>query len=126
MAVKVGINGFGRIGRLVFRSMMERSGEFDVVAVNDLTEPKQLAVLLRYDSVHERFQGTVEAGEGKLTVNDKAIHVLTEREPAKQPLKQLGDDEVLESTGYFNDREGHNGEFDDHRNVGAKHVIVSA
>src|SRR5260370_38929334 len=97
MAVKVGINGFGRIGRLVFRSMMERPGEFDVVAVNDLTEPKQLAVLLRYDSVHGRFQGTVEAGQGKLTVNGKAIHVLKEREPAKRPCEHHRADAVVES-----------------------------
>src|SRR5438445_6218968 len=126
MAVKVGINGFGRIGRLVFRSMMERSGEFDVVAVNDLTEPKQLAVLIRYDSVHGRFQGTVEAGEGKLTVNGKAIHVLKEREPAKLPWKQLGVDAVVESTGFFTDREGAKGGFADHLKAGAKRVIISA
>jgi len=126
MAVKVGINGFGRIGRLVFRSMMERSGEFDVVAVNDLTEPKQLAVLLRYDSVHGRFQGTVEAGEGKLTVNGKAIHVLKEREPAKLPWKQLGAEVVVESTGFFTDREGPKGGFADHLKAGAKRVIISA
>src|SRR5437899_3393775 len=126
MAVKVGINGFGRIGRLVFRSMMERSGEFDVVAVNDLTEPKQLAVLLRYDSVHGRFHGTVEAGEGKLTVNGKAIHVLKEREPAKLPWKQLGAEVVVESTGFFTDREGPKGGFADHLKAGAKRVIISA
>src|SRR5438094_3350641 len=126
MAVKVGINGFGRIGRLVFRSMMERSGEFDVVAVNDLTEPKQLAVLLRYDSVHRRFQGTVEAGEGKLTVNGKAIHVLKEREPAKLPWKQLGVEVVVESTGSFTEREGPKGGFADHLKAGAKRVIISA
>jgi len=83
IAVKVGINGFGRIGRLVFRSMMQRAAEFDVVAVNDLTEPKHLAILLKYDSVHGRFKGTVEAGDGKLTVNGKAIQVLKEREPGK-------------------------------------------
>src|SRR5260370_33216219 len=126
MAVKVGINGFGRIGRLVFRSMMERSGEFDVVAVNDLTEPKHLAVLLRYDSVHGRFQGTVEAGEGKLTVNGRAIHVLKEREPAKLPWKQLGAEVVVESTGFFTDREGPKGGFADHLKAGAKRVIISA
>src|ERR1700747_3546616 len=101
MPVKMGINGFGRIGRLVFRSIMTRPVEFDVVAVNDLTDPKHLAVLLRYDSVHGRFQGAVESGEGKLTVNGKAIHVLKEREPAKLPWKQLGVDIVVESTGFF-------------------------
>ena len=76
MAVKVGINGFGRIGRLVFRAMLERPNEFDVVAVNDLTDPKHLAVLLRYDSVHGRFPGTVEPAEGKLIVNGKPVAIL--------------------------------------------------
>src|SRR5438094_4105418 len=89
MAVKVGINGFGRIGRLVFRAMMKRPSEFDVVAVNDLTDPKHLATLLKYDSVHGPFEGTVEAGDGKLTVNGKTLQVLKEREPAKLPWNQF-------------------------------------
>jgi glyceraldehyde 3-phosphate dehydrogenase len=126
MGVKVGINGFGRIGRLVFRSMAQRPAEFDVVAVNDLTDPKHLATLLRYDSVHGRFDGTVEAGEGKLTVNGKAIQVLKEREPAKLPWKQLGVDVVVESTGFFTEREGPKGGFADHLKAGAKRVIISA
>lgn len=126
MAIKVGINGFGRIGRLVFRSMMERPAEFDVVAVNDLTEPKHLAILLKYDSVHGRFDGAVDAGEGKLTVNRKAIQVLKEREPAKLPWKQLGVDIVVESTGFFTEREGPKGGFADHLKAGAKRVIISA
>src|SRR5437660_4240312 len=106
MAVKVGINGFGRIGRLVFRSMMQRPNEFDVMAVNDLADPKHLAILLKYDSVHGPFEGTVEAGEGKLIVKGKEISVLKEREPAKLPWKQLGVEVVVESTGFFTDREG--------------------
>jgi glyceraldehyde 3-phosphate dehydrogenase len=126
MAVKVGINGFGRIGRLVFRAMMKRPQEFDVVAVNDLTDPKHLAILLKYDSVHGRFDGTVEAGEGKLVVNGKTLQVLKEREPAKLPWKQLGVDVVVESTGFFTDREGPKGGFADHLKAGAKHVIISA
>jgi len=126
MAVRVGINGFGRIGRLVFRAMMERAGDFDVVAVNDLTEPKHLATLLRYDSVHGRFPGTVEAGEGKLAVNGKTIQVLKEREPAKLPWKALGVDVVVESTGFFTEREGPKGGFTDHLKAGAKRVIISA
>jgi glyceraldehyde 3-phosphate dehydrogenase len=126
MAVKVGINGFGRIGRLVFRSMVERPAEFEVVAVNDLTDPKHLAVLLKYDSVHGRFNGTVESGEGKFTVNGKTIQVLKEREPAKLPWKQLGADLVVESTGFFTDREGPKGGFADHLKAGAKRVIISA
>src|SRR3954468_2053008 len=126
MAVKVGINGFGRIGRLVFRAMAARPSEFDVVAVNDLTDPKHLAILLRYDSVHGRFDGTIEAGEGKLTVNGKTLQVLKEREPAKLPWKQLGVDVVVESTGFFTDREGPKGGFADHLKAGAKRVIISA
>jgi glyceraldehyde 3-phosphate dehydrogenase len=126
MAVKVGINGFGRIGRLVFRAMMERTSDFDVVAVNDLTDPKHLAVLLKYDSVHGRFRGTVEAGEGKLIVNGKPLQVLKEREPAKLPWKQLGVEVVVESTGFFTEREGPKGGFADHLKAGASRVIISA
>jgi glyceraldehyde 3-phosphate dehydrogenase len=126
MAVKVGINGFGRIGRLVFRAMMARPHEFDVVAVNDLTDPKHLATLLKYDSVHGRFDGTVEAGEGKLIVRGKTIQVLKEREPAKLPWKQLGVEVVVESTGFFTEREGPKGGFADHLKAGAKRVIISA
>src|SRR5947199_4223 len=126
MAVKVGINGFGRIGRLVFRAMMQRPNEFDVVAVNDLTDPKHLAILLKYDSVHGRFDGTVEAGEGKLVVNGKTISVLKEREPAKLPWKQAGAEVVVESTGFFTDREGPKGGYADHLKAGAKRVIISA
>src|SRR3984893_791189 len=127
MAVKVGINGFGRIGRLVFRVMMQRPNEFDVVAVNDLTDTKHLAVLLRYDSVHGQFPGTVEAGEGKLIVNGKPVAILAEREPAKLPWKQLGVEVVVESTGFFTEREGgKKGGFADHLAAGAKKVIISA
>jgi glyceraldehyde 3-phosphate dehydrogenase len=126
MGIKVGINGFGRIGRLVFRAMAERPQEFDVVAVNDLTDPKSLAVLLKYDSVHRRFPGTVEAGEGQLVVNGKALQVLKEREPAKLPWKQLGVDVVVESTGFFTEREGPKGGFADHVKAGARRVIISA
>ncbi len=126
MAVKVGINGFGRIGRLVLRSMMQRPQEFEVLAVNDLTDPKHLAILLQYDSVHGRFDGTVAASDGQLTVNGKAIQVLKEREPAKLPWKQLGVEVVVESTGFFTEREGPKGGFADHLKAGAKRVIISA
>jgi glyceraldehyde 3-phosphate dehydrogenase len=126
MGTKVGINGFGRIGRLVFRAMMKRPAEFDILAVNDLTDPKHLATLLKYDSVHGRFDGTIEAGEGKLVVNGKTIHVLKEREPAKLPWKSMGVDVVVESTGFFTDREGAKGGFADHLKAGAKRVIISA
>jgi glyceraldehyde 3-phosphate dehydrogenase len=126
MAVKVGINGFGRIGRFVFRAMLERPGEFDVVAVNDLTDPKHLAILLKYDSVHGRLNGTVEAGEGKLVVNGKTLQVLKERDPVKLPWKALGVEVVVESTGFFTDRESPKGGFGDHLKAGAKRVIISA
>src|SRR6202171_436964 len=126
MAVKVGINGVGRIGRTVYRAMLGRTSEFDVVAVNDLTDPKHLALLLRYDSVHGRFPRPVEAGEGKLLVGGKAVQVLKEREPAKLPWKQLGAEVVVESTGFFTDRESPKGGFADHLKAGAKRVIISA
>jgi glyceraldehyde 3-phosphate dehydrogenase len=126
MAVKVGINGFGRIGRFVFRAMCTKPSEFDVIAVNDLTDPKHLAILLRYDSVHGKFNGTIEASEGKLVVNGKTIQVLKEREPGKLPWKDLGVEVVVESTGFFTDREGPKGGFADHLKAGAKRVIISA
>jgi glyceraldehyde 3-phosphate dehydrogenase len=126
----VGINGFGRIGRLVFRAMMERPAEFDVAAVNDLTDPKHLAILLKYDSIHGRFPGTVEAAEGKLIVNGKPVAILAEREPAKLPWGKLGVEVVVESTGFFTEREGGKkgakGGFADHLTAGAKKVIISA
>ncbi|MGE3804016.1 MAG: type I glyceraldehyde-3-phosphate dehydrogenase [Gemmataceae bacterium] len=126
MAVKVAINGFGRIGRLVFRAMAERPSDFDVVAVNDLTEPKALAILLKYDSVHGPFAGSVEPGAGKLKVNGKDLKVFSEKEPAKLPWKDVGADVVVESTGFFTDREGPKGGFADHLKGGAKRVIISA
>jgi glyceraldehyde 3-phosphate dehydrogenase len=126
MTVKVGINGFGRIGRLVFRAMLERPGAFDVVAVNDLTEPKHLAMLLKYDSVHGPLDQSVEAAEGKLIVAGKSIQVLKEREPAKLPWKKLGIEVVVESTGFFTDRESPKGGFADHLKAGASRVIISA
>src|SRR5437870_88553 len=126
MAVKVGINGFGRIGRLVFRVMASRPQEFDVVAVNDLSDPSHLANLLKYDSVHGRFQGSVASGEAKLVVNGKDIKILAERAPANLPWKALGVDIVVESTGFFTSREGGKGGFADHLAAGAKKVIISA
>jgi glyceraldehyde 3-phosphate dehydrogenase len=114
MAVKVDINGFGRIGPPVYRAMLERPGEFDVVAVNDLTDPKHLAMLLKYDSVHGGLGKPVEAGEGQLVVDGKPLKVLKEREPSKLPWKQLGVEVAVESTGIFTDREGPKGGFADH------------
>jgi len=133
MAVRVGINGFGRIGRLVFRVMAGRPEEFEVVAINDLTDAKTLAHLLRYDSVHGRFDGTVEHGEGKLIVNGREIRVLAERDPRKLPWGELGVDVALESTGIFTGRttpDPKTGQekagYDSHLAAGAKRVVLSA
>lgn len=131
MAVKVGINGFGRIGRLVYRVMAGRPNDFDVVAINDLADPKALALLLKYDTVHGRFDGKVEAGEGSLIVNGKTIKILAEKEPPKLPWKDVGADVVVESTGFFTAREGGGKKgsafgFADHVKAGAKKVIISA
>jgi glyceraldehyde 3-phosphate dehydrogenase len=126
MAVKVGINGFGRIGRMVFRAMMERAGQFDIVAINDLADPKSLALLLKYDSVHGQFPHPVSATADSLVVDGKSIKVLKEREPAKLPWKELGVEIVVESTGLFTERETPKGGFADHLKAGAKKVIISA
>jgi glyceraldehyde 3-phosphate dehydrogenase len=126
MAVKVGINGFGRIGRMVFRAMMERASQFDIVAINDLADPKALALLLKYDSVHGPFPLPVSSTTDSLVVDGKSIKVLKEREPAKLPWKDLGVEIVVESTGLFTDRETPKGGFADHLKAGAKKVIISA
>jgi len=125
MAVKVAINGFGRIGRLVFRAAMENKeawSKLDLVAVNDLGAVKTLAHLLKHDSVHGPLQGTAEAGEGQMVVNGKTIKVLSEKEAAKLPWKDLGVDIVVESTGKYTEREKAN----QHIAAGAKKVIISA
>jgi glyceraldehyde 3-phosphate dehydrogenase len=118
---KVAINGFGRIGRLTFKVLLENS-DIDVVAINDLTDTKTLAHLLKYDSVHGKFPGTVESTEDSLVVNGKSIKVYAEREPANLPWSSLGVEIVLESTGRFVDREGAGG----HLKAGAKKVVISA
>ncbi|GIW79488.1 MAG: glyceraldehyde-3-phosphate dehydrogenase [Gemmatales bacterium] len=127
MAVKVGINGFGRIGRHVYREMLRRPGEFDVVAVNDLSKASDLAILLKYDSVHGRLDATVEASEDKIVVNGKELRVLAERDPSKLNWKDLGVEVVVESTGFFTNRsaEGKPG-YDSHLQGGARKVIISA
>ncbi len=122
MAVRVGINGFGRIGRLVFRALAARPSDFEVVAINDLSDPKHLAMLLKYDSVHGRFKGTVEAGEKKLIVNGKDIPITTEKDPASLPWKALGCQIALESTGRFTNRDS----LQKHLDAGAEKVILSA
>ncbi len=122
MSVRVGINGFGRIGRLVFRVLAEQPEKFDVVAINDLSDPKHLALLLKYDSVHGRFKGTVEGREKSIVVNGKEIAITTERDPANIPWKNLGAKVVLESTGFFTSRAA----LQKHVDAGADRVILSA
>ena len=123
MAIKVGINGFGRIGRNVVRAAKAAGvKDLDFVAVNDLTDTRTLAHLLKYDSVHGRFPGTVESKDGALVVDGDEMKVLSEKDPAKLPWKALGVDVVLESTGRFTDRE----HASLHLQAGAKKVIISA
>ncbi|MCH7839545.1 MAG: type I glyceraldehyde-3-phosphate dehydrogenase, partial [Planctomycetes bacterium] len=126
MAVRVGINGFGRIGRLVFRVMADQPNKFEVAAINDLSKPATLRQLLKYDSVHGRFPGTVEATEDALIVNGRTIKVLSERAPAKLPWAELGVQVALESTGVFTMRKSEKGGYGDHLTAGAKKVILSA
>ena len=102
--MKVAINGFGRIGRHAFKFLIEKPG-VEVVAINDLTDNKTLAHLLKYDSVHGRFNGTVESDDQSITVNGKRIVALAERDPANLPWAEHGVDVVLESTGFFTDAE---------------------
>ena len=104
MAIRVGINGFGRIGRTVFR-IMEAADDFEVVAVNDLSDPKALAHLLKYDTVQHRFPGTVSVVEGGFDVNGRHVKVLAERDPGNLPWKDLEVDFVVESTGIFRTRD---------------------
>ena len=118
--MKVGINGFGRIGRLVFRNLVERGVE--VVAINDLTDNKTLATLLKYDSTAGRFDGTVEYDDTSLTVNGQKVAALAERDPAAIPWGELGADIVIESTGIFTARD----QASKHLTGGAKKVIITA
>ncbi|MDA7932842.1 MAG: type I glyceraldehyde-3-phosphate dehydrogenase [Mariniblastus sp.] len=127
MAIRVAINGFGRIGRLTFRNLMSRSDEFDVVAVNDLTNNKSLANLLKYDSIHGRFPGTVDFDDENLIVNGDKIRVFEERDPAKLPWGEMKVDVVVESTGVFCNRATESrGGYDSHLTAGARKVVISA
>lgn len=120
MTTKIGINGFGRIGRNVFKLLMETT-EFEVAAINDLTDAKTLAHLLKYDSVSGRFKGTVAVKDGAIVVNGKEIKVLSVKNPAELPWKELGVDIVLESTGVFTSKE----QCMQHIQAGAKKVLLS-
>ena len=122
MAVKVGINGFGRIGRNLFRAAHEAGADLEIVAVNDLTDAATLAHLLKYDSILGRFPGDVEVGDGSITVAGKELKVLSERDPADLPWGDLGVDVVIESTGFFTKRD----DAAKHLAAGAKKVIISA
>ena len=123
MAIKLGINGFGRIGRLVLRSILERgSGDFDVVGVNDLTDAKTLAHLFKYDSIHGVYPGSVEADGDSLIIDGDRFKVFAERDPKALPWGSLGTDVVVESTGIFRKR----AQAYMHIEAGAKKVIISA
>ncbi len=127
MSIKVAINGFGRIGRLTFRNLFERSSEFEVVAINDLTDNSMLATLLKYDSTHRRFPGTVEHDDKHLIVGGKKIKATAIRNPAECPWGDLGVDVVVESTGVFSGRAaGGKPGYDSHLEAGAKKVVLSA
>jgi glyceraldehyde 3-phosphate dehydrogenase len=122
MSVRVAINGFGRIGRNVLRAARERGSGFEIVAVNDLMDPPIAAHLLRYDTVHGRFRGEVEAGEGCLIVDGREVKVLSERNPGDLPWREMGVEVVVESTGLFTKRDGAS----KHLEAGARKVIISA
>jgi glyceraldehyde 3-phosphate dehydrogenase len=122
MAIKVGINGFGRIGRLLYRAAVERNANIDFVAINDLADAATNAHLLKYDSVHGRFSGSVEVKGGNLVVCGKELKVLSERDPSKLPWKDLGVYLAVESTGIFRTKE----KASLHLQAGAKKVLISA
>ncbi len=123
MATRIGINGFGRIGRMVFRAIHQnQAGTLEVAAVNDLADAKMSAHLLKHDTNYGAFQGTVDVQNGHLLVNERPVKVLAERDPAKIPWRDLGVDVVIESTGFFTDRDKAAG----HLTGGAKKVIISA
>eukprot|EP00752_Nemacystus_decipiens_P016062 g14358.t1 len=121
MAIKIGINGFGRIGRLVFRAAQDNPN-IEVVGINDLFDNDALAYLLKYDSIHGRFDGTVDSDEDNLIVNGKAIRCSAERDPANLKWDEVGADYVVESTGFFTDYDG----AAKHVAAGAKKAIISA
>src|SRR5688500_11135769 len=122
MSVRVGINGFGRIGRNVFRAAQESSADIEIVAVNDITDSKTLAHLLKYDSVYGPFPGQVEEQDGSLSVDGREVKVLSERDPAALPWDDVGADVVIESTGFFTKRD----DAAKHLSAGAKKVIITA
>jgi glyceraldehyde 3-phosphate dehydrogenase len=125
MATKVAINGFGRIGRAVTRILLERKGDLDLVAVNDLADAKSLAHLFKYDTVMGKWGGTVEMQGDSLVINGKSIKVLAVRNPAELPWKEMGVEIVVESTGIFGTKESPKGGYGDHLKAGAKKVVLT-
>lgn len=125
MATKVAINGFGRIGRAVTRILMERKGELELVAVNDLADAASLAHLFKYDTVMGKWKGSVEVKGDELVINGKAIKILAVRNPADLPWKNMGVEVVVESTGIFRERESAKGGYGDHIKAGAKKVVLT-
>src|SRR5687767_296691 len=122
MALRVGINGFGRIGRNFFRAALERGADFEIVAANDLGDAKTMAHLLEYDSVLGRLEGGTEAGDGVIRAAGREIKLLAERDPASLPWRDLEVDVAIESTGLFTKREP----AQKHLDAGAKKVVISA
>ena len=125
MATKVGINGFGRIGRAVARIIMQKKGELELVAINDLSDAKSLAHLFKYDTVMGKWSGTVEAKDDALIINGKSVKVLAVKNPAELPWKDMGVKVVLESTGIFRSAESPKGGYADHIKAGASKVMLS-
>ncbi len=125
MSIKVAINGFGRIGRAMARIIMQRKGELELVAVNDLSDAKSLAHLFKYDTVMGRWEGTVEAKDNKLVINGKNIDVLAVKNPAELPWKDMGVKIVVESTGIFRTAESPKGGYADHLKAGANKVLLT-
>ncbi len=125
MATKVAINGFGRIGRAVARILIQRAGDLELVAINDLAPVSSLAHLFKYDTVFGKWDGTVEAKDDAIVINGKEVKVLAERSPAALPWAAMGVDIVLESTGIFRTKEGDRGGYGDHLKAGAKKVVLS-
>lgn len=125
MATKVAINGFGRIGRAVARILMERKGDLELVAINDLADAKSLAHLFKYDTVMGKWKGTVEVGDGELVIDGKNIKVVAVRNPAELPWGEMGVEIVVESTGIFRTKESPKGGYGDHIKAGAKKVILT-
>ncbi|HET6944791.1 MAG TPA: type I glyceraldehyde-3-phosphate dehydrogenase [Gaiellaceae bacterium] len=120
--IRVGINGFGRIGRNFLRAQIERGGDFDIVAANDIGDTTTMAHLLKYDSVLGPLDATVEAGDGFIRVGDREIKFVSEKDPAQLPWSELGVDVAIESTGFFTDRES----AQKHLDAGARKVVISA